>query len=63
MDTAKSLPDGTRVAQVQLRTSALEKSLALYHGVLGLTVVERADGRASSAEISALLGRGRRGAR
>jgi catechol 2,3-dioxygenase len=43
------LPDATRLGDVQLQVSDLERSLAYYQRVLGLRVLDRAGARASLA--------------
>jgi catechol 2,3-dioxygenase len=43
------LPDATRLGRVRLQVSDLERSLAYYRDVLGLRVLDRADGRVTLA--------------
>jgi catechol 2,3-dioxygenase len=45
------LPQGTRLGPVRLQVSNLERSLAFYQSVLGLSVVEQADTRAVLAAV------------
>ncbi|HKG92938.1 MAG TPA: VOC family protein, partial [Gemmatimonadaceae bacterium] len=57
------LPAALRLGRVRLQVADLERSLAYYEGVLGLRVLDRADGRASlGAHAGAGTGRSERDA-